>query len=132
MTHPRLAHVMVFTKDLPKMQAFYEKAFELTPESSVDPGFVILRAKAGAGIALHALPQEVSASFETKSPPDFREETCLKPCFEVSDLDAQRQRIVDCGGQAKPPWEWEGTRFAECADPEGNVLQIYEARRVSS
>jgi len=128
MKSPRLAHVLVVTKDLPKMQAFYEKAFELTAEPTTDPGFVVLRAKDGAGIALHALPQEIAASFETKSPPDFREETCLKACFEVSELDAQRQRIVACGGQAKPPWEWAGTRFAECADPEGKVLQIYQAR----
>ena len=53
MTEPRLRHVMVFCKDVPKLARFYEAAFDL--------------------------------------------------------------------------WQWEGTRFCECADPEGNVIQIFRS-----
>jgi len=125
MTEARLAHVMIFVKDVPKMAAFYERAFELTREPSSDPGFVVLKSPSGAGVALHALP-EVFASLARKTPPDWREDACQKVCFEVADLDARRQRILDAGGQAKDPWLWERSRFCECADPEGNVLQIFE------
>lgn len=127
MTAPRLAHVMIFVKDVPRMTRFYEQAFELVAEPSDDPGFVVLGTPNRAGIALHALPHAIAANVPIDDPPTFREETCLKVCFEVADLDAQRKRILDAGGQAKEPWQWEASRFCECADPEGNVLQIFQA-----
>jgi predicted enzyme related to lactoylglutathione lyase len=125
-TTSRLAHVMIFVKDVPSMARFYEQAFELAPEPSSTPDFVLLGAPNRARIALHALPDAFAAHVRDANPPAFREEACLKACFEVADLDAQRRRILDCGGQAKEPWQWQGTRFCECADPEGNVLQIFE------
>jgi predicted enzyme related to lactoylglutathione lyase len=127
MTEPRLGHVMIFCKDVPKLARFYETAFDLTPEPSSDPDFQILRSRVGAGIALHALPSEIADTIEIKDPPFFREETCLKICFEVGDLDAARQKLVGAGGQAKAPWQWQGTRFCECADTEGNVIQIFQS-----
>lgn len=127
MTEPRLSHVMVFCKDIERLARFYGAAFDLTPEPSEDPGWRVLGSKKGAGIALHALPKDIADSIEITDPPYVREETCLKVCFEVSDLDAARRKLLDAGGQAKDPWQWQGTRFCECADPEGNVIQIFQA-----
>jgi len=126
MTRPHLAHVMIFVKDVSVMASFYERVFELVHEPSTDPDFVVLGAPNRAGIALHALPEAFSAGVTISNPPAYREEACLKARFEVRDLDAQRLRILDCGGQAKEPWHWGSTRFSECADPEGNVLQIFQ------
>ena len=125
MTEPRLSHVMIFVKDVPKMAAFYERAFAFTPEPTSNQGFVELKARNGAGIALHALP-EVFANVAVQTPAAWRDEACQKVCIEVADLDTHRQRILTAGGQAKDPWHWERSRFCECADPEGNVLQIFE------
>jgi predicted enzyme related to lactoylglutathione lyase len=126
MTEPRLRHVMIFCKDVPKLARFYEAAFDLTLEPSSDPGFQVLTSRLGAGVALHALPKEIADIIEITDPPSFREETCLKICFEVGDLDAARRKLVDAGGQAKDPWQWQGSRFCECADSEGNVIQIFQ------
>lgn len=124
----RLAHVMIFAKHLEPMAAFYQRAFDMTREPSSDPGFMIMRTPSGAGIALHALPPRIADEIELTSPPRWRDDTAYKVCFEVADLDAQRKRITDHGGQVKEPWTWEGTRFCECADPEGNALQIFVRR----
>ena len=43
----------------------------------------------------------------------------------ADDLLAQRQAILDHGGQARDPWAWEGTDFCECTDPDGNVVQVF-------
>src|SRR5688572_11417255 len=121
----RLAHVMIFTKSLQPMVAFYESVFGLVSEPSSDARFIVLRSNAGAGIALHALPPHIADCIELKSPPEWREHTAYKICFEVEDLLAHRDRILAHGGQAKEPWEWERTRFCECTDLEGNVIQIF-------
>lgn len=126
MTEPRLAHVMVFCKDVQELARFYRAAFDLTPEPSNDPGWQVLKSRVGAGIALHAIPKEIADTIEITDPPHIRDDTCLKVCFEVEDLDAARRRLLDSGGQARDPWEWKRTRFCECADPEGNAIQIFE------
>ena len=129
MNPPRLAHVFVFTSDLERMAAFYAGAMGLTRENSSDAGFVIMRAANGADVALHQLPPHILAEIDLQSPARWRDDTALKMSFETDDLDAQRQVILDHGGQAKDPWSWANTRFCECTDPEGNVVQIFQRPR---
>lgn len=126
MNPPRLAHVFVFTSDLERMAAFYAAAMGLTRQNSSAAGFVIMRASTGADVALHQVPPHILAQIDVQSPPRWRDDTALKMSFETDDLDAQRQAIVDHGGLAKDPWSWENTRFCECTDPEGNVVQIFQ------
>jgi predicted enzyme related to lactoylglutathione lyase len=126
MNAPRLAHVFVFTSDLERMAAFYAGAMGLTRQNSSDAGFVVMRAATGAGVALHQVPPHILAQIDLQSPARWRDDTALKMSFETDDLDAQRQAILDHGGQAKDPWSWENTRFCECSDPEGNVVQIFQ------
>lgn len=122
---PRLAHVMIFAKNLAPMVTFYESVFDLVSEPSSDPGYIVLKSNAGAGIALHALPAALAECIELTSPPEWRNQTAYKVCFEVEDLEGHRFRILNHGGQAKEPWAWEKTRFCECTDIEGNVIQIF-------
>jgi predicted enzyme related to lactoylglutathione lyase len=126
MTPPRLAHVFVFTSNLERMAGFYAAALGLRREDSADAGFVIMRANRGADVALHRLPPHIAATIAIDSPPAWREETALKICFATDDVVAQRGSIVAHGGQAKAPWSSSSTDFCECADPEGNVIQIFQ------
>lgn len=126
MNPPRLAHVFVFTSDLERMAAFYAGAMGLTREDSSDAGFVVMRASSGADVALHQVPPHILEQIDLQSPARWRDDTALKMSFQTDDLDAQRQAILDHGGQAKQPWSWENTRFCECTDPEGNVVQIFQ------
>ena len=126
MKPPRLAHVFVFTSDLERMATFYAGAMGLTRENSSDPGFVIMRGPTGGDVALHQVPAQILAQIDLQTPARWRDDTALKMTFETDDLDGQRQAILDHGGQAKEPWSWEGKRFCECSDPEGNVVQIFE------
>ena len=116
---------MIFIKNMQPMVAFYESVFGMVLERTSHPDYVLLHSDAGSGIALHVLPAAVADCIELKTPPEWREHTAYKVCFEVSDLEAYRQRVLALGGQAKDPWLWDGMRFCECADPEGNVFQIF-------
>ena len=107
------------------MAAFYAAAFGLHREDTAEPGFVMMRAEDGADLALHQVPPHVAEEIELTSPPQWRDETALKLCFEVEDLEGQRRAILEHGGQAKAPWSWQGCEYCECTDPEGNVIQIF-------
>lgn len=108
------------------MIRFYEGAFGLTARRTGDAGFVVMEAlDGGAGVALHALPAAIAERVQVSSPPRWRDDTAYKLCFATDDLEGLRAAIVAHGGQAKEPWAWEGTRFCECTDPEGNVVQIF-------
>jgi predicted enzyme related to lactoylglutathione lyase len=124
----RLAHAFVFAKDIDRVAAFYEGAFGMRREQSSDAGFLIMRASAGADVAIHRLPPHIADDVHLTDPPCWRDDTAYKICFETDDLAAQRDAILAHGGQAKDPWSWEGTDFCECTDPEGNVVQIFRRR----
>ena len=125
MATSRLAHAFVFTSDIERMATFYAAAFGLRREDSADAGFIMMRGASGADLALHQVPDRIAAQITVGSPPRWRDDTAYKICFETDDLTAQRQAILQHGGQAKEPWSWEGTDFCECTDPEGNVVQIF-------
>lgn len=121
---PRLSHVLIFVCDLERMIAFYAAALGLRRHDSPDGGFVMMRSPTGAAIALHQVPAEVAAELDVKSPATWREDTATKLCFEVDDLASARQALLAAGGQAKEPWSWAGADYCDCADAEGNVLQL--------
>src|SRR5262245_41733559 len=110
MTTPRrLSHVLIFTTDIERMIAFYAGAFGYRREDSGDAGFVMMRADAGADLALHQVPPHIAAMIDLQSPPRWRDDTAFKLCFEVQDLATQRRAVLDHGGQARDPWSWSGS-----------------------
>lgn len=121
----RFSHAFVFTSDLERMIAFYAHALGLRREDGPDPGFVMMRGEGGADLALHQVPPHIAEELAITSPPQWRDDTALKLCFEVDDLEARRRTILEHGGQARAPWSWSGTQLCECTDPEGNVIQIF-------
>lgn len=123
----RLGHGFVFVKDLPRMVAFYEGALGMTARRTSHAGFVRMECPEGPGVALHELPAHIQPLVQVTTPPRWRDDTAYKLCFETDDLPGTRLAILEHGGLARDPWTWEGVTFCECADPEGNVVQIFAA-----
>ena len=120
----RLAHVMLFVKDVDRMVEFYATVFGWARRETSDPGYVEMVSGTEVMLALHLLPEEIARRVEISTPPAWRGDSAIKICVEVEHMDARRTLLLAHGGQAKDPWSWERTQFCECADPEGNVLQI--------
>jgi predicted enzyme related to lactoylglutathione lyase len=117
-----LLHALLFVSDVARMQAFYTQVFDLVAEPGGDADFVRLRGADGAtGIALHRLRGDAEP---VATPPAWREDSYVKLCFAVTDLDAARARVAQHGGETREPWTWEGRQFSEAVDPEGNRLQL--------
>jgi predicted enzyme related to lactoylglutathione lyase len=120
-----LAGAMIFVKDLARMEAFYAQVLELTPtEATRHPDWVEF-ASEGAVFSLHAIPEIYAADIEIATPPEFRDEGCVKLSFRTPDLAAARARLEALDGQiVERPWGgWEAV------DPEGNIFALLESPR---
>jgi catechol 2,3-dioxygenase-like lactoylglutathione lyase family enzyme len=113
-----LTQVVLFVKDVPRMQRFYEGMLGLRVVSA-EEGFVRLDA-GGCRLALHALPQEP----EVSDPPIPREDSWIKLGFHVDDVSATRAKLVAAGVRMREVHVWSGVSFCDGVDPEGNVFQI--------
>ncbi|MCH9685926.1 MAG: hypothetical protein K0V04_31115 [Deltaproteobacteria bacterium] len=120
-----LCHAIIFAKDPERLAGFYERALSLVRGQSHD-GYRELEAEGRTQLGLHALPAHVAASIEITIPPGWRGDTAVKLCWSTPDLDATRARFIDAGGLAKDPWTMDGQRRCDCADLEGNVVQLVE------
>ena len=83
----------------------------------------------GAGrLLLHAIPDEIASSIPSAVPPALRDDAAVKLSFAVSSLSIARSVAAANGGGVGPierEWEYEGRRYVDGWDPEGNVLQLY-------
>lgn len=118
------ASVMLFAKDVPRLADFYCAVLGLEARTTSEPGFLELCAGAESIVALHALPDEVAARVTIADPPAARGDIAVKPRFRVADLEAVRAAVLTQGARAEAIWSWEGRRFCDCVDPEGNVFQL--------
>src|SRR5688572_8524433 len=101
----KLAQALLFVKDVPRMQRFYEGVLGL-PLLSAEEGFVRLDG-GGCALALHALPNEP----EPSQPPVPREDSWLKLGFHVDDVPAMRAKLVAAGVTMREVHTWSGGTF---------------------
>jgi hypothetical protein len=120
----RLARAILFAKDFEGMLAFYRDSLGLTPVGGREiSGWAELDA-GGTRLALHAIPSEIADRINLQSPARPREETPIKLVFVVSDVSAERARLVSLGVCMSEVRSWGG---CDGVDPEGNVFQIASA-----
>ncbi|ADP80608.1 VOC family protein [Pseudofrankia inefficax] len=120
------AAAVIYVGDLERMRAFYEGCFGLTPADGAD-GYRGLESDAW----LLTLVRSGDA-VPTATPPDRRSNTPVKLAFEVADIEALRPVAGALGGQVSPAataWEFRDALHCDCVDPEGNVVQLVQARR---
>lgn len=114
----RIAQVILFVEDVPRMQAFYERMLQL-PVITAEPGWV--RLDAGETVlGLHA----IKAGPALPDPPPAREDSNIKLCFRVDDIDGARAALVAAGVRMRDVHHYQGVAFCDGIDPEGNVFQI--------
>jgi len=110
----RLAQVVLFAADVPRLRDFYRDQLGLAVLSD-EPGFLRLDA-GGAVLALHALPGET----------DGRErlDSYHKLCFHADDVEAERARLIAAGIKMRDVVRFGAVTLCDGVDPEGNVFQI--------
>ena len=115
----KLATVIVFVDDLPRMRRFYADVLGLTVVEVTD-GWVRLDAE-GCSVALHALPPGAPA---VPADPPARLDAYVKLAFHAHDVAAERARLLAAGVPMGDIVRFGTIELCDGRDPEGNVVQI--------
>ena len=119
---------VIFARDIDTLARFYRETAEMT-EVHRDSDHVVLN-EDGFQVVVHAIPKQIAATIEITSPPEVREETPIKICLPVSNIERARAKAAELGGNIGPKSkEWAAWGFRACdgCDPEGNVFQVRES-----
>lgn len=117
--------LVIYAKDKARVSAFYRETLGLTAEEE-QPSHDLLTGP-GIDIVVHTIPPAYSADIHIATPPALREDTPLKPSFQVANLAATRAAAERSGGGLSSPeraWHYRGQTVLDGYDPEGNVVQF--------
>ena len=116
-----LRRAIIFTKDLESMREFYRDKLGLRPIPGADEAGWVEFEAGTSRVALHAIPRPLADVVSIAEPPQPREETPIKLVFVVSDVNAERSRLVEQGVTMFAVKSWGA---CDGVDPEGNVFQL--------
>jgi predicted enzyme related to lactoylglutathione lyase len=119
------AQVVLYARNLARMQEFYQTLFRLEVEHAA-PDHVVLASPVSRLIIVQT-PQAIASNIQISDPPTRRTETPIKLVFEVENIGAARAAAPDLGGRIDAPdseWTYQECRVCDGQDPEGNVVQL--------
>lgn len=115
--------LVVYAVDEQRLAGFYGDLLGL-PVVETGEHFVVL-ASGDTELSVVRVPAEVSGLLPLTDPPQVREDTPLKACFAVRDLERARAvAAVGGGGLEDEEWGFRGLTRVDGWDPEGNVFQV--------
>ena len=117
--HPSLSFVRLNVSDMPKMVAFYEKAFGMAEQRRMDNGGnleVILTTPGGLDLALQQFKDKRKLALG---------DAYGEIGFYIQDVDGAYKRAVDAGAASRvAPGGAGGLRVAIVLDPEGHPIEL--------
>ena len=118
-THPSLSFVRLNVSDMPKMVAFYEKAFGMEEQRRMANGGdleVILTTPGGLDLALQQFKDKRTLTLG---------DAYGEIGFYLQDVDGAYRRAIDAGAASRtPPGGAGGLRVAIVLDPEGHPIEL--------
>ena len=119
---------VIFAKDIEALAQFYSEVAAMA-EVHKDSDHIVL-AEEGFQIVVHGTPRSIASTIKITTPPEIREETPIKICLPVSNIEYARTKAAELGGRIGPKakeWTARGFRACDGHDPEGNVFQVRES-----
>ena len=118
-----MSALVIFTPEVRRLAIFYECVLEADPttESSGDVRLLT----AGDEVLIHSIPKKIAAGISISTPPVPRDNSALKPVFEVESLPETLQRVEANGGVVtNRTFRLDGVTRHDVLDPDGNVIQL--------
>jgi predicted enzyme related to lactoylglutathione lyase len=118
--------VVIFSKNVKKMAEFYEAVLGLVVASnpSDDSNDIRLRDES-TEVLLHSIPKNIAKTFTIETPPQARDESAIKPIFDVVSLETSLEQVLLKGGVlTRRSFDLDGLSRHDVLDPEGNVIQL--------
>jgi predicted enzyme related to lactoylglutathione lyase len=118
-----MSALVIFSVDVQRLVTFYEAVLGATPtyEPSGDVRLVGEREE----VLVHGVPAKIAKTIEIQTPPQPREQSAIKPVFDVASLEAALAHVAERGGVATGrTFSVDGLTRHDVLDPDGNVIQL--------
>ena len=127
MSQPAPYGAVIYAKDHRALAKFYEHVAGLS-QREADEEYVMLKAPSFHLVILQ-IPQRIAVNITIDKPPRKRENTPIKLCLNVANIENARESAQALGGElngADKEWKFHGFKRCDGLDPEGNVFQLQE------
>ena len=122
-TVSKVSSLVVFSIDVQRLAAFYE--FVLGAKPLKEPSGDIRLVNDRDEVLIHSIPKKIAKDIEISSPPAPRENSPLKPVFDVASLETSLDSVEAAGGVVTTrTFSLNGLTRHDVLDPDGNVIQL--------
>jgi hypothetical protein len=118
-----MGSLVIFSVNVRRLASFYEAVLGARP--IVEPSGDIRLLSDREEILIHSIPSGIDRRIEITSPPEPREDSPLKPVFDVDSLDSSLEVVRTAGGTVTDrAFSIDGLHRHDVIDPDGNVIQL--------
>lgn len=116
----------MFALNVKSMANFYEKVVGVSPAPRPGDSKKDIRlGENGQELLIHSIPSRIAKSIVIQTPPIPREESAMKPVFDVQSLSYALEQVSILGGLVTDrTFTMDGQTRRDIVDPEGNVVQL--------
>ena len=124
-----MVNLVIFAVNVNKVAAFYQSVIGVSPcPSPGDNQKDVRLCKANEEILIHSIPEHIAKTITVQSPPSPREDSAMKPIFDVYSLAESLKQVSLQGGLVTGmAFTLDGLTRHDVLDPEGNVIQLRSA-----
>jgi predicted enzyme related to lactoylglutathione lyase len=118
-----MSSLVVFSVNVRRLAVFYETVLgvDRLDESSGDIRLMNERDE----VLIHSIPEKIAKDIEITSPPAPRENSPVKPVFDVVSLERALGNVEATGGVITGRgFSLDGLTRRDVLDPDGNVIQL--------
>ena len=121
-----MVNLVIFAVNVKKVAAFYQAVLGVAPCPNPSDDKKDLRlGKDGEEILIHSIPKHIAKTISIQTPPIPREDTAMKPVFDVDSLAESLEQVSIKGGVVTAmTFTLDGITRHDVLDPEGNVIQL--------
>jgi predicted enzyme related to lactoylglutathione lyase len=126
-----MSTLVIFAVDVKLVANFYAAVLGLSARPQ--PGDSMNDSRLGNDLEellIHSIPPRIAKTIVIESPPSPREESAMKPVFDVKSLkDSLEQVSLRGGAVTGRTFTLNGLTRHDIVDPEGNIVQLRSAEQ---
>jgi len=124
-----MSALVIFAVNVKAVAKFYEAVLDYSPTPKPgDSKSDIRLGSEGEELLIHSIPARIAKTIVIDSPPEPREESAMKPVFDVDSISAALEQVSLLGGMVtERTFTLDGLTRHDIVDPEGNVVQLRSA-----
>jgi hypothetical protein len=118
--------LVIFAVNVGSVAKFYEAVVGLSPCPAPGDSKKDLRlCNEDQEVLIHSISPQISKTIHLESPPLPREDSAIKPIFEVKSISTALEQVLPNGGiVTERTFTHGGLIRHDIVDPEGNIVQL--------